>query len=52
MEQLIPIPTLHLFKVLDELLFELLTSSSPDDYYTARDSPETFYKGDIIFYSN
>jgi uncharacterized protein (TIGR03083 family) len=32
MEQLIPIPTLHLFKVLDELLFELLTSLSPDDW--------------------
>ncbi|MDB5287928.1 MAG: hypothetical protein JWR05_2877 [Mucilaginibacter sp.] len=32
MEQLIPIPTLHLFKVLDELLVELLTSLSPDDW--------------------
>jgi uncharacterized protein (TIGR03083 family) len=32
MEQLIPIPTLHLFKVLDDLLIELLTSLSPDDW--------------------
>jgi hypothetical protein len=32
MEQLIPIPALHLFKVLDELLVELLTSLSPDDW--------------------
>jgi len=30
--QLIPIPTLHLFKVLDELLIELLSSLSPDDW--------------------
>jgi hypothetical protein len=32
MEQLIPIPALHLFKVLDELLVELLTSLPPDDW--------------------
>jgi uncharacterized protein (TIGR03083 family) len=32
MQQVIPIPTLHLFPVLDELLIELLTSLSADDW--------------------
>ncbi|MBD1392194.1 maleylpyruvate isomerase N-terminal domain-containing protein [Mucilaginibacter glaciei] len=32
MEQLIPIPTLHLFRTLDELLIELLLSLSPADW--------------------
>lgn len=32
MQQVIPIPTLHLFPVLDKLLIELLTSLSPDDW--------------------
>ena len=32
MEQLIPIPTLHLFPVLHRLLMELLTSLTPDDW--------------------
>ncbi|MDB5127013.1 maleylpyruvate isomerase N-terminal domain-containing protein [Mucilaginibacter sp.] len=32
MQQIIPIPTLHLFPVLDELLIELLTSLSADDW--------------------
>lgn len=33
MEQVIPIPTLHLFKVLDKMLLELLASLSPDDWH-------------------
>jgi uncharacterized protein (TIGR03083 family) len=32
MQQVIPIPTLHLFPVLDKLLIELLASLSPDDW--------------------
>jgi hypothetical protein len=32
MQQVIPIPTLHLFPVLDELLIKLLTSLSADDW--------------------
>jgi len=32
MERSIPIPTLHLYPVLDELLIELLTSLSPEDW--------------------
>lgn len=32
MQQVIPIPTLHLFPVLDKLLIELFTSLGPDDW--------------------
>jgi hypothetical protein len=32
MQQVIPIPTLHLFPVLDELLVKLLTSLAVDDW--------------------
>ncbi|GGH06081.1 maleylpyruvate isomerase N-terminal domain-containing protein [Mucilaginibacter phyllosphaerae] len=32
MKQLIPIPTLHLFSVLDKLLIELLSSLSPEEW--------------------
>jgi uncharacterized protein (TIGR03083 family) len=32
MQQIVPIPTLHLFQVLDELLIDLLATLSPEDW--------------------